>query len=86
MKKRSGTRRSVLQPIVLLGAFTSFLGWATYSTWTTRELTLGTILFGSLLSAGALWNAYLFGAVLVSQLRRKKPINPAPETTCGGEP
>ena len=47
---------------------------------------MGTILFGSLLSAGALWNAFLFGAVLVSQLRRKKPINPAPETTCGGEP
>ncbi|HQF38362.1 MAG TPA: hypothetical protein PK322_04515 [Opitutaceae bacterium] len=86
MKHRSGMPRTMRQPIVLLGAFTSFLGWATYSIWTTQELTLGTILFGSLLSAGALWNAFLFGAVLVSQLRRKKPINPAPETTRGGEP
>ena len=82
MKKAKERSRKVTESVVLLGAFAAFLAWAAYSTWTGRELKLGTILLGSLLSAGALWCGGLFVVLLLALLKRKRPIQAA-ETTRG---
>lgn len=82
MKKGKERSRKVTESVVLLGAFTAFFIWAAYSTWTGRELRLGTILLGSLLSAGALWCGGLLAVLLIALSKRKRPIQPL-ETTRG---
>jgi hypothetical protein len=65
---------SATKSTVLIGAFTVFLAWATYSTLTAAPLKLGRVLFGALLGAGALWNGYLFVMMLVALYRMKKDV------------
>jgi hypothetical protein len=76
MKKAKERSRKITESLVLLAAFTAFLAWAAYSTWSGRELKIGTILLGALLSAGALWCGSLFGIALGSFLKMKSRSRP----------
>ncbi len=84
MKKAKERSRKITESLVLLAAFTVFLAWAAYSTWTGRELKIGTVLLGSLLSAGALWGGRLFGIALISMLKAKRAIQPPVPTRGNG--
>jgi hypothetical protein len=84
MKKAKERSRKLTESLLLLAAFTALLAWAAYSTWTGRELKIGTILLGSLLSAGAVWCGSLFGIAVVSLLKMKKPIQPPVPTRGNG--
>ena len=57
--------------VVYLGIFTVFLAGASYQTFTLPKLKLGTIFLGVLLGVGALWNAYLFGMMLLALWKMK---------------
>jgi len=72
--------RAVAKSTVFVGAFTAFLGWAAYNTFSSPSLKPGGILLGLVLAAGALWNAYLFGVMLVTLTKMKK-LNQSPQPT-----